>query len=113
MENEFYTGDTMKILAELQQTEEKLRIQNEELVASNTELRQIQEQLEASRAKYTDLYDFAPVGYCAFDENGVILEANHINAPERPLIRLRGGYIVSQNLSIKFRHISSPILSPL
>ena len=76
MENEFYTGDTMKILAELQQTEEKLRIQNEELVASNTELRQIQEQLEASRAKYTDLYDFAPVGYCAFDENGVILEAN-------------------------------------
>ena len=69
-------GDPLKILAELQSAEEKLRLQNEELAASNLELRQIQEELEASRQKYADLYDFAPVGYCTFDAQGVILEAN-------------------------------------
>jgi PAS domain S-box-containing protein len=73
---DFSTGDPMKILAELQRAQEQLRIQNEELVASNAELRQIQEQLEASRQRYADLYDVAPVGYCTFDEQGDILEAN-------------------------------------
>ncbi|GAK53047.1 PAS modulated sigma54 specific transcriptional regulator, Fis family [Candidatus Moduliflexus flocculans] len=66
----------MEILTALQEAQEKLAVQNEELNASNIELRQIQEDLEASRRKYADLYDVAPVGYCTFDENGVILEAN-------------------------------------
>ncbi|GAK56184.1 PAS modulated sigma54 specific transcriptional regulator, Fis family [Candidatus Vecturithrix granuli] len=63
-------------LGALQKTEEQLRIHNEELLASNAELRRIQEQLEASRQKYADLYDIAPVGYCTFDEDGIVLEAN-------------------------------------
>ncbi|MDY0094150.1 MAG: sigma 54-interacting transcriptional regulator [Candidatus Vecturithrix sp.] len=63
-------------LGTLQQTEEQLRIHNEELLASNTELRRIQEELEASRQKYANLYDIAPIGYCTFDEDGIVLEAN-------------------------------------
>jgi len=63
-------------LQELQQADEELRTQNEELLTSNDELRQIQENLETSRQKYADLYDFAPIGYCTLDEYGTVLEAN-------------------------------------
>jgi PAS domain S-box-containing protein len=33
-------------------------------------------ELESSRAKYADLYDFSPVGYFSFDKNGLILDVN-------------------------------------
>jgi PAS domain-containing protein len=34
------------------------------------------DQMEAMLEKYTDLYDFAPVGYFSIDEQGLILEVN-------------------------------------
>jgi PAS domain S-box-containing protein len=40
------------------------------------ELRVHQIELEESRATYSDLYDFAPVGYFTFDNEGLIVEAN-------------------------------------
>ncbi|TRZ99155.1 MAG: PAS domain-containing sensor histidine kinase, partial [Deltaproteobacteria bacterium] len=54
----------------------ELRVHQIELEMQNEELRQIQEELEASRAKYFDLFDVAPVGYFTVDEKGLILEAN-------------------------------------
>ncbi len=42
----------------------------------NEDLRHTQQELEASRTKYYELYDFAPVGYLVFDQQGVIKEAN-------------------------------------
>src|SRR5512143_224728 len=47
-----------------------------ELEMQNEELRRAQEELEASRSRYADLYDFAPVGYFTFDTNGLIMEVN-------------------------------------
>jgi PAS domain S-box-containing protein len=42
----------------------------------NEELKQSKAEVDAGLQKYTDLYDFAPVGYFSLDENGLILEAN-------------------------------------
>ena len=61
--------DTEQILHELRVHQVQLEMQNEDL-------RQAQEKLDASRARYFDLYDLAPVGYCTLSGNGRILEAN-------------------------------------
>ncbi len=47
-----------------------------ELELQNEDLRQTQEELEKSRRRYADLYDFAPVAYLTLSDKGTILEAN-------------------------------------
>lgn len=61
--------DSRRLLHELQVHEVELEMQI-------TELRKTREELEVALEKYTDLYDFAPVGYFSVDESGTILEAN-------------------------------------
>ena len=47
-----------------------------ELEMQNEELRRAQEELEASRSRYADLYDSAPTSYFTLDRDGLILEVN-------------------------------------
>ena len=54
----------------------ELQVNQIELEMQNEELRMAQEQLGESLAKYSDLYDFAPVGYVTSNRDGLILEAN-------------------------------------
>lgn len=54
----------------------ELRVHQIELEMQNEELRKTLTQLEESRTQYADLFDFAPVGYLTFDENGLIIDAN-------------------------------------
>lgn len=54
----------------------ELQIHQIELEMQNEELRRVQEELDESRARYFDLFDLAPVGYCTISEKGLILEAN-------------------------------------
>ncbi len=53
-----------------------LRVHQIELEMQNDELLRIQRDLESSQARYFELYDLAPVGYCCITENGLIVEAN-------------------------------------
>jgi PAS domain S-box-containing protein len=54
----------------------ELQVHQIELETQNEELRQAQQQIEASRDKYADLYDFAPFGYFTVDKKGLIREVN-------------------------------------
>ena len=62
-------GDREKLLHELGVHQIELEMQNDEL-------RSAQLEIEASRSRYIDLYDYAPVGYLTFDERGFVVEMN-------------------------------------
>jgi two-component system CheB/CheR fusion protein len=66
---EISTRDAQSLIHELQVHQIELEMQNEELLRA-------QKELEESRDRYSDLYDFAPVGYFSFDKNGLILGVN-------------------------------------
>src|ERR1700720_2510920 len=54
----------------------ELQVHQIELEMQNTELQEARDRMEAVLEKYTDLYDFAPVGYFSLDQQGHILEVN-------------------------------------
>jgi PAS domain S-box-containing protein len=61
--------ETQRLLHEIEVHQVELEMQNEEL-------RRARQELELSLHKYSELYDFAPVGYFVFDPRGLICEIN-------------------------------------
>ena len=61
---------------ELRRLVQELEVHQIELELQNEELQQARSELEKHLTKYTDLYDFAPVGYFTLDQNGSILSVN-------------------------------------
>jgi PAS domain S-box-containing protein len=74
----------------------ELRVHQIELEMQNEELHRTQGELEASRARYFDLYDMAPVGYFTMGEQGQILEANLTAAN---MLRVERSHLVRQPLT--------------
>ena len=88
----------------------ELQVHQIELEMQNEELRRAENELEASRARYFDLYDRAPVGYFTLSEQGLIREANLTGAgllgrgrrdlTGQPLSH----YVLSEDQDIYYRH---------
>ncbi len=62
-------AENLRLIHELEVHQIELEMQNEELVQARAEAEEIYRQ-------YTDLYDFAPIGYFTLTRDGTILQAN-------------------------------------
>ena len=71
----------------------ELQVHQIELEMQNSELATVRDQLEASLTRYTELYDFAPVGYFSLDREGVIQQLNLAGAQ---LLGFERGRLVSR-----------------
>jgi PAS domain S-box-containing protein len=63
-------------MADMQRLVHELQVHQIELEMQNEELRESRAQVEAGLERYTDLYDFAPVGYLTLGRDGAIRQAN-------------------------------------
>ena len=92
-------ADTQRLLHELQVHQVELEMQNAELLEAR-------DQMEAMLEKYTDLYDFAPVGYFSIDDQGLISEANLTGAT---LLGVERSRLIGRRL----QHFLSPTSRPV
>ena len=96
---------------DVQQLVHELQIHQIELEMQNDELRRTQAELEATRDRYADLYDFSPVGYLALDAQGNILGANIMAGTLLGLSRNRlsgqplARYIAGEDQDTFHRHV--------
>lgn len=79
---------------ELKRMLHELRVSQIELEMQNEELLRAQNLVDASRERYFDLYDLAPVGYLTLSETGMIRESNFaaaalLGVSRRALIKLQ------------------------
>jgi len=96
----------------------ELRVYQIELEMQNETLRQSQIELEESRDRYRDLYDFSPVAYLSLNASGMIVEINHNGAlllgMERSRLYKRNfAQFVSREDSLLWHRCLSDILSNL
>ena len=94
-----------------------LRAHEFELELQNEQLRRAQAELSASRERYMDLYDFAPVGYFTLDRFGSILEANLtgaklLGAERSTLVGGRFGHYVALSDRDRFHFYCSQVGRP-
>ncbi len=80
--------DPRRLIHELQVHQIELEMQNEEV-------QRALETAEEARARFTDLYDFAPTGYATLDRNSEILE---LNLAAASLLGLERGRLVGRRL---------------
>src|SRR5262245_43734577 len=75
------------VLNDIQAIVHDLQVHQIELEMQNEDLRRAQLELTESRDRYSDLYEFAPVGYLKLDEKGRIIESNLTAAAMLGLVR--------------------------
>ena len=61
---------------QVQRLVHELEVHQIELEMQNAEIRHARDEAESALEKYTDLYDFAPVGYFTLDHEGIIRSVN-------------------------------------
>jgi diguanylate cyclase (GGDEF)-like protein/PAS domain S-box-containing protein len=93
--------DYQRLLQELQVHQIELELQNEELLQSRTEV-------EILLRRYTDLYDFAPVGYLSLAPDGAILQVNLAGAK---LLGLERAKLIKRRFGLFLSSQSRPAFS--
>ncbi|MSM38135.1 MAG: PAS domain S-box protein [Geobacter sp.] len=83
----------------------ELQIHQIELEMQNAELSQAKEESETVLEKYTDLYDFAPIGYLTLDLNGII---NAVNLTGATLLGIERFRLIGRRLEQYVAHESRP-----
>ncbi len=82
----------------------ELQVHQIELEMQNENLRHMQFELERSRERYMDFYDFAPVGYLTLKENGQIAAINLTGAAKLGIDRSKLLYQrLSSYVAIEYR----------
>ncbi|MFA6545375.1 MAG: PAS domain S-box protein [Limisphaerales bacterium] len=90
----------------------ELQVQKAELQAQNCELREAQQNIEVTRDRYADLYDFAPVSFVTLDDKGVIREINLTAAMMLGVQRTRlvgvpfHQHVLREDLAVFRRHLA-------
>lgn len=74
--NEPHPSGSFDTSMDSQRLVHELQVHQVELEMQNTELRQIRDELETALDNYTDLYDFAPVGYFTLSAESTIQMVN-------------------------------------
>jgi PAS domain S-box-containing protein len=74
----------------------ELEIHRVELEMQNEELHGARYEAETALARYTEVFDFAPIGYAVLDAGGAIREINHAGAA---LLGLERGRLVGNRLA--------------
>ncbi|MHB1306676.1 MAG: sensor histidine kinase, partial [Limisphaerales bacterium] len=100
--NQRSLGSGLRSDADNRREVQELQVHQVELEMQNAELHEAQSELERLLDRYTDLYDFAPVGYFSLDEQGRILEANLTGAA---LLGMERSALIEQRLQ---RFVSPP-----
>ncbi|MBK1679515.1 EAL and GGDEF domain-containing protein [Rhodocyclus tenuis] len=79
----------------------ELQMRRIELELQNESLRELQHELEESRNRYRDLYEFAPVGYLTLSEAGLIVDIN-----------LKGESLLGRTRSRLLQHAFARFVAP-
>src|SRR5271165_1598300 len=101
--------DRQRLVQELQIHQIELEIQNEQLEQARAET-------EAALESYTDLYDFAPLGYFTLDRDGTIRQANLtgsrlLGVDRSRLVNRRFGLFVAENSRSAFRAFTERVFA--
>ncbi len=100
-ENTNTPSETQRLFHELQVHQIELEMQNEELQRARSEV-------EEGLSRYTDLYEFAPVGYLTLNREG---EIRQVNLTGTRLLGLERSHLVGKRLGNVVDANSRPVFN--
>jgi PAS domain S-box-containing protein len=86
----------------------ELEVHQIELVMQNDELRQARFEVETALEMYTDLYEFAPVGYFTLERSGVITA---LNLAAADLLRIERSLVIGRSFDLLLAEEFRPAFS--
>ncbi len=94
--------ESQRLIHELQVHQIELEMQNEELRQARAE----REEMEALLGRYSDLYDFAPVGYFNLDREGII---HAVNLTGATFLGVERSFLIGRRLDVFISDETRPV----